>query len=337
MIRIRFSGVWILAAALWLAATPGWAGRLGSLRVFIQGGERYVSTKELADLYGMSFRVPPGRRVYLQNKWNAIEFEVDSRSARVNGIVVWLHAPVLKLRGRWVVAEADVYKVIDPLMNPSAYLGPRGTKVVVLDPGHGGDDRGARGRRGAEEKRAVLDIARRARLHLVNAGLKVYLTRETDRFVELEERCAKAGRWGADLFVSIHLNSAPSSMPRGLETYVLALAGYPSTAADADQRPGRVVFPGNRFDSANTVLGYSLQRALLEKAKGLDRGLRRARFVVVKNAPCPAALLECGFLSNSGEEGRLLTDAHRETVALAISKGILDYVTQVRRAQAAAP
>ncbi len=337
MIRIKPLGVWVLAAALWLPAAPAWAGRLGNLRVFIEGGERYVSTKELADLYGMSLRVPPGSRIYLQNKWNAIELEVDSRAARVNGVAVWLHAPVLKRRGRWVVAESDVYKVLDPLMKPTAYLGPRGTKVVVLDPGHGGNDRGACGRRGIEEKKAVLDIARRARVHLVNAGLKVYITRETDRFIELDDRCARAGRWGADLFVSIHLNSAPSSGPHGLETFVLAAAGYPSTAADAGQRPGKVVYPGNRFDSANTLLGYYLQRALLDKVKGVDRGLRRARFVVIKNTPCPSALVECGFVSNGGEESRLLIDGHRETIAQAISKGILDYVAQIRRARSGAP
>ena len=85
------------------------------------------------------------------------------------------------------------------------------------------------------------------------------------------------------------------------------------------------------------MLGYYIQKAILEKAGGEDRGLRRARFVVLKEAPCPAALVECGFVSNRAEENRLLTPAHREALALGIAKGILDYLAAVKRAHVVSP
>ena len=133
------------------------------------------------------------------------------------------------------------------------------------------------------------------------------------------------------------MNSSVSSAPRGLETYVLAAAGYSPTAASPGTRVDRVAYLGNRYDGANALLGYYLQKSMLAKVKGEDRGLRRARFVVLKNAPCPAALVECGFLSNSGEESRLATSSHQETVALAITQGILDYSAAIKKARPAPP
>jgi N-acetylmuramoyl-L-alanine amidase len=260
---------------------------------------------------------------------------MDGREAAFSGIGVWLNAPTKRVNGRWAVAEVDVRKVIDPLFRPSAYLGARTYRTVVLDPGHGGSDRGARGRRGVEEKRAVLDIAKRVRLHLVNEGFKVFLTRDGDRFIELEERTKLAAARGADIFVSIHLNAAPSFRPKGIETFVLTPAGYASTAASSSSRRGLGALAPNRFDHSNTLLGYYIQRGVVERTGSEDRGLRRARFLVLKTAPCPAALVECGFLSNPYEEELLLSSDYRERIAQGIARGILDYANAIKRAQPA--
>ena len=326
----------LAVAVLFAVGVLAEAGLVGNLRVIISGGERYVTLKDVASVYGFSVSAPPGRKVYLQSKTRSLEFEIDSRQARFNGTRVWLHSSVTKVRGKWVVTETDARRVLAPLLEPASYLASRDYKVVVLDPGHGGDDRGAKGRRNVEEKRVVLDVVRRARVHLANAGLKVFLTRETDRFIELGERSAKTARWGGDIYVSVHLNSAPSAAPSGIETFVVATPGYPTTAGTTATRSDRLSYAGNSFDSANAVLGYYLQRALLSKAGGEDRGVRRARFMVLRNAPCPAALVECGFVSNSKEESLMLQANHREAIALAISKGVLDYVDAVKKARVVA-
>ncbi len=325
----------LLGLALCPAPSPG--ASLSSLNVMVAGGQRYFYIKDLATFYGYTLRVPPGRKIFLDGRWSSVAFEVDSRAIKINGTTLWLNAPVTKIRDRWVVTETDVRKVVDPILRPTAYLGSRGYRVVVLDPGHGEMDIGAKGRRGVVEKLAVLDIAKRVRVYLANTGLKVYLTRETDRFIELQDRSWRAARWGADLFVSIHINSSVSPASSGREVYVLTAAGYLSTAASPGVRVDKSACVGNRFDSANAVLGYYIQKALLEKAGGVDRGLRHARFVVLKESPCPAALVECGFVSDRVEEARLLTPAHREAVALGIAKGILDYLGAVKRAHVVTP
>ena len=201
--------------------------------------------------------------------------------------------------------------------------------LLVIDPGHGGQDTGAKGRRGVEEKRVALDIARRLRAHLVKAGHKVYMTRESDRFIELDERCRKAGRWGADLFVSVHFNSAGNPAAAGVETYVMASAGYESTSGGLSN----LTQPGNRFEAVNGIAGYQIQRALVSRLGAIDRGVKRSRFLVLKNAPCPAVLVECGFLSNPAEEERLLQEEHREALAQSLARGTLNYLNLVKRAQ----
>lgn len=323
----------LLAAAFTSVVDVHAAAGVFDLRVFVNEGERYHSLKDAASFYNLSLRAPVGRGVYVQGKWMEMEFEVDSRRALVNGTTVWLHNPIAKVWGRWLVSEVDVRKTLDPLVRPSRHLARRGAAVVVLDPGHGGEDAGAKGRRNVEEKRVVLDVAKRARVHLANAGVKVYLTRETDRFIPLNDRTAKAAKWNADLFVSIHLNAATTRSAKGVETYIIAAPGCPTTAAQKASRSDATAFAGNLHDEANVVLGYHLQRALHQKTKSEDRGLRRARFAVLRNAPCPAALVECGFLSNAFEEEKMLSSDYRETIALAIAQGVLDYIKAVRHAK----
>ena len=320
--------------ALWLGgAGVIYALPTESLRVVAMGGERYVALRDLAVLYGYDLRMPPGRRVYLRSRWSNLEFEVDSRQARVAGTIVWLHAPVRKVFGRWSVAETDALKVLDPMLAFTDDLARRSYDVVVLDPGHGGADRGARGRRGVEEKRVTLDVAKRVRRHLAREGIRVYLTRETDKTMALDDRCKIAAQRKANVLVSIHLNAAPNSRAGGVETYVLTAAGYPSTAAGTGGAAPRTQTSAHAHNEANTLLGFFLQRALVRETGLSDRGLRRARFLVLRNAPCPAALVECGFVSNRDEEEKLLMADFREAIARAIARGVLDYAAAIRNAK----
>ena len=157
----------------------------------------YVTLRDLAKFYNCDLSGPRSKKFTLSDKGISIVFDIESRQVLINGTLAWLHEPMDLVKGRWVIRAVDVRKVIDPIVRPEAYLTKAGYRVVVLDPGHGGQDNGAQGRQGVQEKRVVLDIARRVQIHLVNAGLKVYLTRDGDRFVELEERCRLAKSWGA--------------------------------------------------------------------------------------------------------------------------------------------
>lgn len=326
-IRSALGGVLLLLAL----ARP--AGAAGEFPVFWHEKEKYVALRDLAALYQAELSGPAVQRFTLQNRWHNLVFKADSRETVINGTLVWLHEPVSLVRGRWSLREVDASHIIDPLVRPERYLGQVGSRVVVLDPGHGGQDSGARGGRGVEEKRVVLDIARRLRTHLVAAGVKVYMTRESDRFIELDERARRAGRWGADAFISIHLNSAGNASAAGTETYALAAAGYSSTAGGLSN----LSQPGNRFEAANGMLAYQVQKAITARVGSADRGVKRSRFLVLKEAPCPAILVECGFVSNRREEERLLTEDYREALALGLARGTLNYLNLVKRAKLVTP
>jgi N-acetylmuramoyl-L-alanine amidase len=296
-------------------------------------GEKYVRLEDMAAFYGGEMVPTPADKVIVKTRRSEIQFKPDSREVRLANTIVWLHEPMIRVRGNWAIREGDALSVIDPIIRPSEYLSRLGSRIVVLDPGHGGQDTGAKGRRGAEEKRAALDIARRVKTHLVAAGIKVYLTREGDRFVELEERSRMAKRWGADLFVSIHLNSAANSQAQGAETFVLSAPGFSSTAGGSSSG----MLPANKYTAASTALGFSIQQMLIGQAGVIDRGVKRARFIVLKNAPCPAALVECGFLSHPGEEQNVMKEVYREQLARGIAKGVLNYVGLVRQSQRGQP
>ena len=321
---------WMLR--LWLLA--GIALAAGSaeanLKPMTFEGQRYLRIDEMATFYkGHLVPAPNAESVTLKSPLADVEFKVDSREVRIGGTVLWLHEPVRRIRGSWAMREVDALTGIDPVMRPGEYLKKAGHRVVVLDPGHGAMDTGAKSRGGVEEKRAVLDIARRVRSHLSAAGVVVYMTRENDRFIELEERAKMARRWGADLFVSIHLNSAASRDARGTETFIMAAEGLSSTVGGNTAGHAK----GNVHNAANAALGFQLQRALVKQSGNFDRGLKRARFIVLRQAPCPAALVECAFLSNPDEEKSLMQEAYRDRLARGIARGIINYVTLARQAQ----
>lgn len=296
-------------------------------------GRKYVQLDDLAEFYGGQLTPGPGQKVLLRTRWTELEFMPDQRSVLVGGVIVWMHEPMQRIRRQWAIGHADAVGVIDPIMRPSEYLKSTPHRVVVLDPGHGGEDSGAKGKRGSQEKHSALDIARRVRSHLVAAGLKVYLTRENDRFISLEDRPQRAKRWGSDLFVSIHLNSAQNTFARGVETFALTGAGLSSTAGGNPAGAS----PGNRYDAQNTLLAFHIHRAMQKNVNAVDRGVKRARFIVLRNAPCPAVLVECGFLSDIEDEKKLMTEAYRETVAQGIAKGIMIYVGLSKQAQRPRP
>ncbi|HIE10040.1 MAG TPA: N-acetylmuramoyl-L-alanine amidase, partial [Kiritimatiellae bacterium] len=291
-----------------------------------------VYLKEIARVYNLRLRKKRDQGLSLSSRWSTLLFRENSRQLNFNGVTLWMNAPLYRAGWRYALDYADACWTVDPLLRRHAHLQRLQCRRVVLDPGHGGRDRGARGRRGVEEKVLVLDIARRVRFHVAHAGIKVYLTRQSDRYLSLDERVKRAARWNADLFVSIHANAALGRRGRGVETYVLAIPGFPSTNAGRRRRRGYSAYRGNAWNGANLVLAYFIQKALLDYTRAPDRGIRRCRFHVLKEAPCPAVLVECGFLSNTYEEQKLLAAPYREKLARGIASGILQYADAVRDA-----
>jgi N-acetylmuramoyl-L-alanine amidase len=287
-------------------------------------GPDRVRVDRLASEHDLPPAVHEGDTASFRTRDVTMDVTADSRKLTFNGVLIWLNAPVRREGTALSLSTPDVTRVVHPLLHPEKALAGTAPSVVVLDPGHGGSDTGAIGRNRALEKDVVLDIARRTRDRLSRSGVKVKLTRDRDVTVRLSTRSRLAKRWNADLFVSIHVNSAHSRTPSGLETYVMSAPGFPSTAQGSPV--DRTVYPGNRYDAASMILAYQVHRELLKRHGFTDRGIRRARFDVICNTPCPAILVECGFISNAAEERRMKTESYRQTMADGIAAGILGYL-----------
>lgn len=286
------------------------------------GGGEPVPLAALQQMLGWSSCVERAETIDIGDGTNRLRFFPGMRRAELNGVAVWLNA-VAEPAGTSLVnlAAADVERVLLPLFSqPSREPAPL---RVMLDPGHGGEDGGASSSAPhLLEKELVLDLALRIGARLETAGMAVGYTRTNDTFLTLSERTALAGAWRADVFVSLHANTAGNRLASGRETYVLPLAGHPPTGAGTlSDRPRA----GNGHDRHNTLLGYHIHRQIPGRSHSADRGLRRARFQVLRQAPCPAALIEVGFLSNGREAERLASGWYRERLADAVASGVLEY------------
>ncbi|MCX8586305.1 MULTISPECIES: N-acetylmuramoyl-L-alanine amidase [unclassified Gilliamella] len=219
--------------------------------------------------------------------------------------------------------------------------------IVMLDPGHGGEDPGAIGYKRTREKDIVLQIARRTySLLKKEPNIKVYMTRNEDVFIPLKVRVAKARSLHADLFVSIHADAFASRSVRGSSVFALSTRGASSSAAsylaqtqnDADQIGG-VSRSGDKYLD-NTILdlvqkttlsnGVLLGSAILNRMKNVNKlhkpSIEKAGFAVLKAPDIPSVLVETAFISNIAEEQKLKTAAFQNQVSKAIVDGIKDYL-----------
>ncbi|WFB37154.1 N-acetylmuramoyl-L-alanine amidase [Kiritimatiellota bacterium B12222] len=289
-----------------------------------------VTVKQFAHDYGFTEIKVGNKEIVLVGAVHELKLFKDSRKAELNGSVIWLNDPVVVENRKWVLSQVDAQVSLRPIILPSAVLKGRGFNVVVLDAGHGGEDGGAVSPTGLLEKQVVLDITRRVRADLLAKGYQVFLTRHDDRFLELEERPRRAESWKADVFVSIHANSGGSTAV-GTETFILTLPGYLSTNQSGGVAP-QVAYAGNTFNQANMSLGFAIHHALTQQNKLTDRGVRHARFAVLKQAPCPAALVEVGFLSHAQEGAQLAQVQTRVRLSASIATGIDNYLRAAKKA-----
>ncbi|MDR2576601.1 MAG: N-acetylmuramoyl-L-alanine amidase [Puniceicoccales bacterium] len=260
----------------------------------------------------------------LQGKNLQVKCRHNSACYCLNGVNIYGQCPVSGSAGHLRVSEQDWHRVLVPLLSPPP-IAP--IRCVCIDPGHGGSDPGSRvASLGLEEKKLTLDIARRLQTLLEMRGIRCILTRKTDEFIPLKNRSMAANHNNCDLFVSIHFNAADNISAEGIETYILPCQGMPSTSRLQNvSGKDREFFPNNRCDEQNLYLGYCLQKELHRIPMTKDRGLRRGRFVVLESTQCPAALVECGFLTAKGEGQRIVNERYRQEIAQALCDGICAY------------
>ena len=194
-------------------------------------GHDYLSVDNISKFYDLPAEVvPSGAKIQTETADHPLEFVSGSREAIINGARSWLCFPVIEQDGKSLVTRTDVAKTIEPLVRPHRVPDVGKVQTVVLDPGHGGHDKGQVSRYGAE-KDFALDVARKLRPILQAKGLRVIMTREGDYFVPLEVRAKIANSARNSIFVSIHFN-ATNDDPNatGFEIFSFTPRGAPSTS-----------------------------------------------------------------------------------------------------------
>jgi len=215
-------------------------------------------------------------------------------------------------------------------------------KTIVIDPGHGGKDPGTIAESGLQEKNVVLDIAKRLKRLLENSGsYDVHLTREDDVFIPLEERTEFANQKGADIFISVHVNSCKNQNIRGIETYYLSLASdeearLTAVLENASAEKGirdlasllsRVLRITKVHESRN--LAQITQSRLCWRTGANNRGVRCAPFIVLIGANAPSILIELGFMSNEHDEQLLNSEEYKDKLAMALMDAIGGYIRAI--------
>ncbi len=225
--------------------------------------------------------------------------------------------------------------------------------IVFIDPGHGGKDPGAMGPDGTKEKEVVLSVAKKINSFLKKEkNIKVYLTRDDDRFIFLSKRAEMANNKKADLFVSIHANAIAGWRKRkrtkGVETYFLAEASSDRAREVAIKENEALKYEMKNYKNMNTIegilldmadmqykkesskLAYAIQKKLIDTTHSVDRGVQQALFYVLRFVSMPSVLIEIGFISHPKEEDLLTSKDYQTKIAKNISEGIKDYFEKRR-------
>ncbi|HAH20636.1 MAG: hypothetical protein A2Y00_02225 [Omnitrophica WOR_2 bacterium GWF2_43_52] len=301
-----------------------------------------------------------GRQISLRKADTEVKLLLDSSMILVNGSALDIEEPVV-LTENGVAAVPLQFKarVLDrfycqlPLNEPQESVLPLRIRRVVVDAGHGGHDPGAIGRTGLREKDVNLDIAKRLSSLLRTRGIDVVMTRPIDTFISLEKRADIANRANADLFISVHSNSARTSGLNGFEVYYVSEKMNDVSRALAAAKTASLDFsPGSFYNSSldlkvtlwdilytqNRAESIVLAQNICQEAnRGIGvkiLGVKGARFSVLRGTRIPGVLVEVGFLSHPTEERRLRNGFYRQQVAEALCSGIINYGRQYDLASA---
>lgn len=290
-------------------------------------GRDHVTLDNVAAFYSLGELQRASNNISMVNGARSIRCTIGSNEIYINNLKFILSYPIEEVDGHMIISRMDLTKIIEPVLRPSHIKGADLVDTVVLDPGHGGFDNGATSAFG-NEKTFALDVALRTRDLLQQMGFKVYMTRATDVFIPLEDRVRYANKFNNALFISIHFNSGGADAS-GLETYTLAPRGVPSMAADGPRLSDLDPCAGNVCDAENMALATATHASIVYKSQMFDRGIKRARFVVIRDITIPGVLVEGGFLSNPEDSRKIATTAYRQQMAVCIANAVHNYRTAV--------
>jgi len=307
-------------------------------------------------------------RLYFDIKNSILKKELQKTISVGNGMLKTVRAGQFSDSTVRVVLDLDKmtnYKVLtmeDPIRLIIDIYGKKqaasAKKRIVLDPGHGGHDPGAVGPKNLYEKNVVLDIALKLKKILASdPNLEIFLTRETDVFIPLEQRTAIAISKNADLFLSIHANASPRRDARGIETYFLNWTNDEEAMKVAARENAISLKKMKKLNDGKDLLSVMLSDLRRDNKRDeslklanfvqqnmvsglnksyshiVDHGVKQALFYVLFGAEMPSVLVEVSFISNPLEEKLLAKDAYRSELAKSIASGINKYMAAVPESQ----
>ena len=298
-------------------------------------GRQYIDVVTVGKHLGMrAYWLEKDKILRLSSKQTKIDILKDSRLISINEMPVYMGFSAKQLRGQLFVALTDYRHVLQPVLTPQVFENHPKVQRIAIDAGHGGKDTGARNSDyGLLEKNLNLDVALRLKKLLKQSGFEVIMIRERDVYVPLDERPRISNRFSADLFLSLHFNAAASTSASGFECFALTPQYQPSTSSPKLSVEDKERFPGNDFDPWNMLIAYYLERTLSHGLSEPDRGVKRARFLVLKDLDCPGVLVELGFVSHVATAKKLRTTSYRQALARNLYEGILTYRKRLQRIQ----
>lgn len=349
------------------------------------GEDVYFPASELIGVIGGTFEklvfmkeikeAPPIRKISLSARGDSAVVSFDWEKPVTFDVQFFMKSAVIELDGKYTAekikpiglfqkADLIAYNTYTRLEfgldNVNAYLErdnevvfyhkvTHRVAVIVIDPGHGGIDPGAVGRKGLYEKDANLEIAQNLRKLIMDSlKVKIVMTREKDIYLSLRERTNIANRNSADLFISVHCNaSSKKAKMTGIETYFLSEAKTTEARAVAARENASLEFDGVEPDDAVSFILYDLaQSAHLEESNRFaeyiqmsaednlsipSRGVKQAGFYVLRGAFMPSVLIECAFVSDIEEEKLLKTKTFRKKLADTIFAGVCNFIADYER------
>jgi N-acetylmuramoyl-L-alanine amidase len=292
--------------------------------VVVHEGRRYVPIEDVATFYRLGRPVKSDSSFLITGRGKTIRSKPGTREVFINNVKYILCFPIVRRGNTHFFSAMDVTKIIEPVMRPEKIAKSRPFRTVILDAGHGGHDSGAKGPRGVE-KEAALDVVLRAKRLLEQKGYKVLLTRSRDVFIPLGDRSKFANRHPDAIFVSVHFNKSRNPGASGIETFALAPRGVPSMGDDGLKPNALRQYPGHKRDAENIALATAMHSSMLRHMKLFDRGIKRARFHVIRETSIPSVLLEGGFMNHRVDSRLIAGSTYRDAFARAIVEGVGRY------------